>query len=102
MPTVQVIGDANNAGGIITQVPSVAGIFAGDIAVAVEGSRGTGHPPCEGDIDPPDRIHCNLRWITLSSRRDVTAGDIAIIVAGDSDSCGHVRVGGSSNIFIGD
>lgn len=95
MPSVQRFQDANSAGGIITSIPQ-SSVFANGKIVAVVGSLGSAHPPCD---EPP--IHCTGAWVTLNSfgPSNVFAGGIPVVRTGDIDSCGHVRVGGSSNVF---
>jgi hypothetical protein len=95
MPGIQRFQDANSGGGIITFIPQTS-VFANSKNVAVFGSRGTSHPPCD---EPP--IHCEGAWQTLITiGTNVFAEGIPVNKTGDIDSCGHARVGGSTNVFV--
>lgn len=85
--SLQRIGDANSGGGIITSVPQST-VFLNGVAVAVDGSTGTSHP------------FRHNSWATRGTG-GVYIGNRHISRAGDADTCGHVRVGGSSNCFSG-
>ena len=95
MPGVQRQGDANSAGGVITG--GVSSVRVNGRPIAVEGLSVTPHPCCGQKRCPP--IHCNAT--TKGSSSSVKAGGISVIVAGDVDTCGHSRSGGSSDVKIG-
>ena len=44
-------------------------------------------------------MHCSAT--TSGGSGTVTAGGIAIIRTGDSDTCGHARAGGSGDVMVG-
>jgi|TARA_R100000734_G_C3271871_1_gene67656 uncharacterized Zn-binding protein involved in type VI secretion len=85
-------GDANNAGGVINSIPQ-SNVFCNSQLLAVDGSKGTGHP-----LGPP---HAAGVWTTGNGSSTVKCNGIPVNRQGDSDSCAHVRVGGSNNVNIG-
>ena len=90
------IGDANDAGGAITN-PNQSSVFANSILVAVDGAIGTSHPPC-----PVPDIHCSGNWVTVNTGQTVFSENIQTNRLGDVDTCSHVRASGSPDVFIGD
>lgn len=81
---------------MITNTPQTT-VFANGSAVAVWGAKGSGHAH-----GPNQHQHDANAW---SVRGDNTAVRIechAVSLTGDRDTCGHVRIGGSSDIFIGE
>lgn len=94
MPACQREGDANNAGGVITTIPQST-VFANGRLVSINGSIGTSHPPC-----PIDPAHCSGNWQTASGSSNVFINGIPVNFTGNSDTCGHVRVGGSGSVNI--
>jgi hypothetical protein len=90
------MGDINSGKGHIHSIPQ-GSVFANNLLVAVDGSRGTSHAPC-----PLPAIHCANAWVTTQGRKTVFAQNISINCESDSDSCGHVRIMGSPNVFAGD
>ena len=95
MPNVQRMGDKNNGGGEITQIPQ-SSVYIDNKLVCVSGSKGAGHPPC---TDEP--IHCTGNWQTTENNFGVYVNNRSINVTGDEDTCGHIRIGGSLTVFIG-
>ena len=93
MPAAQRKGDANDAGGIITDIPQST-VFVNGQLVAVDGSIGTEHDTNEGE-------HAQGVWQTANGNSTVTANGIPINATGDADTCNHVRIGGSGNVNIG-
>lgn len=87
---VQRVGDANDAGGVIT---SSQQDFVSDqgALVAVNGSPVSGHPPFFPPHDAP---------YTSQGAAFVTINGAPVNRTGDSDTCGHSRVGGSPIIEI--
>jgi uncharacterized Zn-binding protein involved in type VI secretion len=85
MPTVQRVGDVNNAGAPITASPQTT-VFVNGIKVAVQGSPVQAHSKKNSH-----------RPVTTSSATVFVAG-IAVTLTGDPDTCGHVRIGGSENV----
>ena len=86
--------DCNTGGGCITSIPQST-VFANNLLVSVDGSIGTGHPPC-----PTPVIHCEGVWVTTSGGPTVFVQNIPVNKKGDPDSCGHVRASGSPDVFL--
>ena len=91
MPAIQRMTDANAGGGAITTIPQST-VKANSLVVAVDGSKGTGHGV---------GLHANLAWDTQGGNSTVKAGGIAINTTGNTDTCGHARVGGSGDVNVG-
>jgi len=90
------MGDINSGRGAIHSIPQ-RNVFANDLLLAVDGSRGTSHAPC-----PLPPIHCANAWVTTMGRHTVYANNIPVNCEGDPDSCSHTRVMGSHNVYAGD
>jgi uncharacterized Zn-binding protein involved in type VI secretion len=95
MPAVQRQGDANGAGGVI--VSGIGSVRVNGRPIAVTGLGVSAHPCCGQRGCPP--IHCNAQ--TSGGIGSVLAGGLPVIVTGDSDTCGHSRVGGSGDVRAG-
>ena len=91
MPAIQRMGDANSAGGVINSIPQST-VKANGSLVSVNGSKGTGHGI---------GIHAANAWDTANGSSTVRAGGTPVNRTGDADTCGHARVGGSSNVNVG-
>tara|TARA_R100000995_G_C3396907_1_gene83060 strand:- start:281 stop:565 length:285 start_codon:yes stop_codon:yes gene_type:complete len=89
MPKVARMGDVNSGGGIIQTIPQST-VFANGKLISVNGSRGSGHAP---------GIHALNAWVTSNGSSTVTINNIPVNDEGDPDSCIHVRVDGSTNVF---
>lgn len=88
MAIVQIVGDANTAGGRI--LGSVQGmVFINGRLVSVDGSPVSGHGR---------GIHSNP--VTSSGSHKVFINNIPVNRQGDPDTCGHVRATASTNIHI--
>lgn len=96
MPAVQRMTDRNAGGGVIQTIPQ-SFVRVDGLVVSVVGSKGSAHPPC-----PDDESHCQNVWQTTRGAPRVRINGIPVIRLNDSDSCGHLRVGGSSTTRIGD
>lgn len=92
MATLQLEGDTNDGGGIITDTYQNRVFFFGK-PVALEGSTGTGHPPC-----PLVPDHCEGVWRTVASHSNVMFLGRKINVTGDVDTCGHARLSGQNKV----
>lgn len=91
---VQRLGDQNDKGGFITEIPQST-VFIGGRLVAVNGSKGISHEDFS-----PDHIYGT--WYTVSSNsKNVFINGMQLSVEGDSDSCWDVRIGGAESVFIG-
>ena len=86
---IQRVGDANNGGGVIQSTPQST-VYANGRLVAVTGSRGSPHP----------KKHDS--WSTGFGSGSVRIDCYGINLTGDRDSCGHIRIGGSDDIYIGE
>ncbi len=86
--------DVNSGGGAITSIPQST-VYANNLLVSIDGSIGTSHPPC-----PKKKKHCAGKWVTAHGSPDVFINNIPVNRLGDSDTCGHSRVGGSANVFV--
>ena len=89
MPKVARMGDLNSGGGIIQTIPQST-VFANGKLISVNGSRGSGHAP---------GIHALNAWVTANGSSTVSIEGIPVNDEGDPDSCSHVRVDGSTNVF---
>ncbi len=96
MPAVQRDGDANAGGGVAQGGnPSVR---VNGRSVMTAGQSVTPHPPY------PRRgrnEHNNGSQATAGGSGTVRAGGVPVVVAGSVDTCGHARVGGSSDVRAG-
>jgi uncharacterized Zn-binding protein involved in type VI secretion len=96
MPGIQRVGDANSGGGVAQG--GVASVRVNGQAVMIANQSVTAHPPY------PRRgrnEHNNGGQITAGGVASVRAGGNPIVVTGNADSCGHPRVGGSSDVRAG-
>jgi uncharacterized Zn-binding protein involved in type VI secretion len=92
MPAVQRKGDPNSSGGIATG--GVATVRVNGRPVAVPGISVTPHPCCG---QPGCGAHCAAT--TSGGSGSVRAGGKPVLrTSSDSDTCGHPRSGGSSNV----
>ena len=90
MASVQRVGDQDSAGGKIVQ---------GENSVRVNGQ-----PVAVGDkmVTPHPKGQPHAKAKTKAGQNNtVRANGQYIVVAGDTDTCGHKRVGGSPNVKIG-
>ena len=93
MPPVQRQGDPNNAGG--TNASGVASVRVNGQPITVVGTAVNAHAPW-GRPHPPHRSAT-----TTGGVASVRAGGIPVNVDGDSDTCGHSRTSGSSDVRAG-
>ena len=94
MPNVQRRGDANGAGGVA--VSGVATVRANGRAIVIPGIAVTAHHCCGS---PGCAAHCSA--VTTGGSGTVRAGGKPVIRTGvDTDTCGHPRAGGSSNVRV--
>lgn len=94
MPQVVRIGDANQVGGLV--IDGEATVFVNGRPIGIHTSRITPHPCCGND---GCSAHCNATTTTGSST--VFAGGRPVLYVGVSDTCGHSRVQGSADVFVG-
>jgi hypothetical protein len=95
MAAVERMHDANSGGGIIQTIPQNF-VRVDGLVVSVVGSRGSAHPPC-----PDDESHCQNIWQTTRGAARVRIQGMPVIRCNDPDSCGHLRVGGSTTTRVG-
>ncbi len=91
---VQRIGDFNNNGGLIV-MPNNTNVFANFKLVAAGPSLIAPHFKC-----PQDVRHCAAITIPLNIG-NVFVNGMPVVAEMDTDSCGDMRVLGSSNVFVG-
>jgi hypothetical protein len=89
---IQRIGDANDAGAATTNGDGNSTVYANNILVNVNGSSVVPHLP--------DNAHSGV--VTANGSSNVFAHNVSINFTDNPDSCGHVRIGGSSDVFVGD
>lgn len=90
MPAVQTVGDANSAGG--AGQGGIASVRVNGKPVLVRGNSVSAHAPW-GRPHPP-----HAAATTTGGSSSVKAGGIPVITTGCTDTCGHPRSGGSSNV----
>lgn len=94
MPSVQRVGDPNTAGGIVTS--GSASVRVNGRPMALAGQPVTPHACCG---QPGCGIHCSAT--TQGGSGTVRAQGIPILRSGvDTDTCGHLRAGGSADVRI--
>lgn len=87
--------DQNNAGGTIDESAVSPTVFVNNLFVSVNGTKGTADALCSDN-----NIHCTHNWQTNEGCPTVFAYNIPVNFELNKDSCDHVRVGGSSNVFV--
>lgn len=96
MPAIQRLNDSNDAGGAITVIAQST-VFVNNLQVSIDGSSGTTHAPCS--IFAPQ--HCAGNWFTAGGASNVYINGVQVNYTTNTDTCGHVRVGGSPNVNVG-
>jgi uncharacterized Zn-binding protein involved in type VI secretion len=93
MAAAQRQGDANSAGGVCTT--GVSSVRVNGRPIVVPGMSVSPHPCCglRGCAK-----HCLAK--TVGGSRTVRAGGKAVVRTGDADTCGHARIGGSTNVGV--
>jgi len=92
MPKVVRKGDKNSAGGIAMSGDPT--FIVDGRPVVVIGTPVSPHHPC-----PRVPIHCSAK--TARGDKTYIVGNKLINVVGDTDTCGHPRVEGSSTFIVG-
>jgi uncharacterized Zn-binding protein involved in type VI secretion len=90
MPGVVRVGDANDAGGVVTA--GVASVVVNGIPVSVDNSPVSGHKPFKKKHKGPN---------TSGGVASVLVNGKPINVQGNPDTCGHTRAGCSNNVIAG-
>lgn len=88
MKPVHRLGDVNDAGGDISEIPQNT-VYANNLLVSVDGSR----------VEPHN---LDFDTVTANGSPTVFIGGIPVNREGDEDECGHAREGGSPDVFVGD
>lgn len=91
-PVVRV-GDANNAGGVITG-PAAATVLTNSIPTSLIGDNVSPHAPC-----PRVPSHCAA--VVTQGSSTVFAEGRPVVYVGATDSCGHTRASGSPTVLVG-
>lgn len=94
MPTVQRVGDANTAGGVI--INGIGSVRANGRPIAPVGASVSPHPCCGNS---GCGAHCSAK--TTATIASVRAEGKLITLSGSVDTCGHTRSVGSPNVRIG-
>lgn len=88
MKPVHRLGDVNDGGGDITEIPQNT-VYANNLLISVDGSR-----------VEPHNLHFDT--VTANGSPTVFIAGIPVNREGDEDECGHVREDGSPDVFVGD
>ena len=97
MPGIQTDGDANSAGG--TTSGGVTSVRVNGKPVTVDGNPVAAHAPWPQRRNNPHPPHAAAS--TTGGNGSVKAGGKPIVFTGASDTCGHPRSGGSSDVRVG-
>jgi uncharacterized Zn-binding protein involved in type VI secretion len=97
MPAVQTDGDANSAGGAVSG--GVASVRVNGKPVTVNGNPVSAHAPWPQRRNNPHPPHAAAT--TTGGNGTVRAGGIPVVTTGCSDTCGHARAGGSTDVRVG-
>jgi uncharacterized Zn-binding protein involved in type VI secretion len=92
MTALSRVGDKNQPGGAI--VRGAATVFANNIKVGIHVSPITAHAPWGKPHPPHDNAH------TTEGSPTVFAENQAVLRVGSGNTCGHVIVEGSPDVFI--
>jgi uncharacterized Zn-binding protein involved in type VI secretion len=97
MPAVQRKGDENAGTGAATG--GVASVRVNNLPIMIPAQAVTAHPPYgrKGSLT----VHNNGSQKTAGGVASVRAGGRPVVVTGNKDTCGHARVGGSPDVFVG-
>lgn len=87
--------DRNEAGGAIDQCVAKT-VFVNNLQISVNGSMGTSDSSC------PASPHCYHEWLTANGSTTVFAENIPVNFEGNADTCGHRRIEGSPDVFVGE
>jgi uncharacterized Zn-binding protein involved in type VI secretion len=93
MSSVQRKGDANSAGGVITNGDK--SVLVNGRPIATIGLLVSPHPPC-----PKGASHCAAKT-SVSVARSVRVNNKPVSATGDKDTCGHPRSTGSRDVKVG-
>jgi uncharacterized Zn-binding protein involved in type VI secretion len=91
--SIQRVGDINNSGAPIISV-NQSSVFADNLGISVDGSRVRDHLP--GRFG-----HQHRNVVTSNGSANIFIENKRVNCAGDPDTCGHIRIAGSSNLYMG-
>jgi uncharacterized Zn-binding protein involved in type VI secretion len=94
MPSAVRIGDTNQAGGRV--IDGALNVFVNGRPVCTHVSSVTPHACCGGK---GCSAHCYA--VTTAGSFTVFANNMPVVFVGVMDSCGHTRIQGSPNVFVG-
>ena len=97
MPAVQRQGDKNDGTG--EAAGGVASVRVNNKPIMIPAQAVSAHPPY-GKRNAAT-VHNDGTQKTAGGVKSVRAGGEPVVVKGDEDTCGHVRAGGSPNVFAG-
>tara|TARA_B100000780_G_scaffold195364_1_gene137819 strand:- start:232 stop:516 length:285 start_codon:yes stop_codon:yes gene_type:complete len=86
-------GDANNIGAVIAGVTDNK-VKVNGLLISINGSSVADHLPV-------NNVNTHVNISTANGSSTVKSGGVPVNRTTDADSCGHTRVGGSSNVNIG-
>jgi hypothetical protein len=101
MPAVQRNGDKNAGDGVATG--GVASVRVNNQPIMIPAQPVSAHPPYGRSLFGRRRktVHNDGSQKTAGGVASVRAGNKPVVVTTDADTCGHARVGGSPNVFVG-
>lgn len=97
MPAVQRDGDSNSGGGVAQG--GVSSVRVNNKPIMVPSQAVTAHPPYGPKGERTG--HNDGSQKTAGGVGSVRAGNQPVVVTGNTDTCGHARVGGSGDTRAG-
>jgi uncharacterized Zn-binding protein involved in type VI secretion len=97
MPAVQRDGDKNDGDGVASG--GVASVRVNNKSIMIPAQAVSAHLPYGNK--GAKTIHNDGTQKTAGGVASVRAGGKPVVVTGNADTCGHLRVGGSRDVFIG-
>ena len=97
MPAVQRKGDRNAGNGVASG--GVASVRVNNEPIMIPAQAVSAHPPY--GRRGRSTSHNDGSQKTAGGVASVRAGGKSVVVTGNADTCGHARVGGSPNVFVG-
>lgn len=97
MPAAQRLGDENAGTGKATG--GVDSVRVNNLPIMIPAQAVTAHPPY--GRRRRRTVHNDGSQKTAGGVASVRAGGKPVVVTTDVDSCGHARVGGSPDVFVG-
>ena len=97
MPAVQRNSDKNAGDGVASG--GVASVRVNNLAIMIPAQAVSAHPPYGNK--GAKTVHNDGSQKTAGGVASVRAGNKPVVVTTNADTCGHARVGGSPNVFVG-